>query len=109
MPSVTISSAGTSTPIVTEYLGGRKQGRRTSAQVNFSSSTSSAACQMQGTLNDPRSSAARWFALSTNTFTSSDEFDSGVFLSLKSPVTGIRLNSTGLSSGSITLRVLIGA
>lgn len=103
MPSVTLSSAGTSSVIPTDYIGAKT----TSVTATFSSSTSSAAFNIQGTLDDPmKVSSPTWFFLSTTTWTSSTNFDTPTMLQVLTPVAGVRLNSTGLSSGSITIRVL---
>lgn len=103
MPSVTLSSVGTSTVIVTDYLGAKT----TSIQATFSTSTSSAFAQIQGTLDDPmKTTSPTWFLISTTTFTSSTNFDIPAMISVLSPIGGVRLNSTKLSAGSITLQVL---
>lgn len=102
MPSVTISSAGTGY-LTLDYIGAKT----TSISASFSSSTSSAAYQIQGTFDSPQMvSSPTWFLLSTTTFTSSTNFDTPTMVQVLTPIAGVRLNSTGLSSGSITLRVL---
>lgn len=103
MPSITISSAGTSNAIQLDWVGAQT----TSLSVSFGSSTSSAATQVQGTFDDPmRNTSPTWFLLSTTTFTSSTHFDTPTLLQILSPIAGVRLNSTGLSSSNITLRWL---
>jgi hypothetical protein len=102
MPSITLSSAGTAY-IATDYIGAKT----TSINVSFTSSTSSAAYQLQGTLDDPmRVTSPTWFLLSTTTFASSTNFDTPTLVQVQTPLAGVRINSTGLSSSAITLRVL---
>ncbi len=103
MPSVTLSSAGTSATLPTDYIGAKA----TTVGATFSSSTSSAAFQFQVTLDDPyKSSSPVWFYGSSVTFTSSTNFDAPSILQILTPIAGVRVISTGLSSGSITLRLL---
>jgi hypothetical protein len=102
MPSVTLSSAGTAY-LPTDY----RAAKTTTAGVTFSSSTSSAAYQLQATLDDPMWSASpTWFLVSSVTYTSSTNFDTPTLLSITTPVAAVRINSSGLSSGSITLKML---
>jgi hypothetical protein len=103
MPSITLSSAGTAT-LLTDYIGAKA----TTIGVTFSSSTSSAAYQVQVTLDTSAASGVSptWFLASSVTFASSTNFDTPTALQYLSPIAGVRINSTGLSSGSITLRVL---
>lgn len=104
MASITASSAGTSATLITDFVGAKT----TSINVTFSTSTSSAAYQLQGTLDSSAQTGASptWFLLSTTTFTSSTNFDTPTLVQVTTPLAGVRLNSTGLSAGSITLRVL---
>jgi hypothetical protein len=103
MPSVTISSAGTSDSLILDYIGAKT----TSVRGRFSSSTSSAAFTVQATLNSSaRGETITWFTLSSATFTSSTNFDNAPLMQILTPLAGVRLNSTGLSSGSISLSVL---
>jgi hypothetical protein len=103
MPSVTISSAGTGGSIITDWIGAKT----TSVTATFSTSTSSAAFKLEGTLDSSALGfSPMWFALSTTTFTSSTHFDSPPFVQVQSPLAGVRLNSTGLSAGTITMDVL---
>lgn len=103
MPSVTISSAGTSENLILDYVGAKT----TSLRGFFSSSTSSAAFTIQATLqSSARGETVTWFTLSSATFTSSTAFDTVPFMQVLTPLAGVRLNSTGLSTGSITLTAL---
>jgi len=102
MPSITLSSVGTAF-LVTDYIGAKT----TSVVVTFTSSTSSAAYQLQATLDPPQTVASpTWFLVSSTTFTSSSNFDTPTMISILSPVAAVRINSTGLSSSAIVLRVL---
>jgi len=102
MPSVTLSSVG-SAVLPCDYLAAKG----TTVGVSFSSSTSSAAYQLQATLDDPmRVTSPTWFNVSTTTYTSSTNFDLPTIMQILTPVAGVRINSTGLSAGSITLRAI---
>src|SRR5215510_8531787 len=102
MPSVTLSSVG-SAQLPCDYIGAKT----TSVGVTFSSSTSSAAYQLQATLDDPMQvTSPTWFNVSTSTYTSSTDFDMPTIMQILTPVAGVRINSTGLSAGSIALTVL---
>jgi len=102
MPSITLSSVGTAY-LPTDYIGAKGA----TVGVTFSTSTSSAAYQLQATLDDPmRVTSPTWFFISTTTYTSSTNFDQPTIMQILTPVAGVRINSTGLSAGSITLRAL---
>lgn len=101
--SITISSAGTSDTLVLDYIGAKT----TTLGAYFSSSTSSAAFNFQITLDSSAQGVTpTWFFASTTTFTSSTHFDLPTVVQVLTPIAGARLNSTGLSSGSITLKAL---
>ena len=116
MPSVTASSAGTSATIRLDHIG--PSGIEATIAVVFTSSTSSAAFTLQGTLDDPALvTSPSWFNLSSNsatfatssptTWTSSTHFDSmPLAIPVLTPLSAVRCNSTGLSSGGIKLTVL---
>jgi len=100
--TITLSSVGTAY-LATDYIGAKT----TTVGVTFSTSTSSAAYVLQATLDDPmRTTSPTWFFISTTTYTSSTNFDQPQIMQILTPVAGVRISSTGLSAGSMTLRVL---
>jgi len=104
--SVSLSSAsGQSAALPLDYIGAKA----TTLAARFGSSTSSAAFNIQVTLDDPaRVTTPSWFFLSSTpvTYTSSTNFDVLPIVQVLTPIAAARLNSTGLSSGTITLFAL---
>jgi hypothetical protein len=106
--SVSLSSAsGQSAALQLDYYASKG----VTLAARFGSSTSSAAFSIQVSLDDPMltsSAAMQWFYLSSSpvTYTSSTNFDTLPAIQVLTPIAAARLNSTGLSSGTITLKAL---
>ena len=92
-------------------------GKPTTAWVRTNSSVGSGNFTVQVTLDDV-SSASVWFGVSSTPYTiasnpgvhfvSSNIWPDGVFLPFTTPLGGIRLASTALSSNTLTLKVIQG-
>lgn len=109
--STTLSSVGTTTISNLNWMGGKP----ITASVIPGSTGQTSDFTIQYTLDDiMRTSSPAWsgvssaFGVPAQHFTSSVAFPDGVTVGFLSPVTAIRLNSSALSSGSLTLKVLQG-
>lgn len=113
--TVTLSSVGVSNPVALNWIGGGP----IAAQVALGSTTMTTDFTVQYTLDDLQlSSSPSWRGYSSAvtagysslaaTHYTSASADSGVFLAFAFPVGGLRLNSTAISSNSISLKVLQG-
>lgn len=114
--TVTLSSLGTSTPVNLNWRGGKP------TTVNVCpSSLGVGDFYVQYALDDLQLTAAAvvsWFGISSNTFaidsagashfTSTAVYPDGVYIPLAGPVTAVRINSTGLSAGVLTMKVVQG-
>ena len=121
MPSATLTL---SSPGVTSAsnVNGQFGGKPISVAVIPGSSTQNTDFTIQYTLDDislVKSSLVVWSGVYVSTalgiigqpathFTSTGSFPDGVSYSFLSPVAGLRLSSTAISSGSITMKVLQG-
>lgn len=119
--TVTLSSVGTSPAVNLNWIGGKP-----TTAVVFSSASGSASGDffVQFTLDDSqRSSSPTWFGFSSNSYNietgaaahynSSALFPGSsqgecLYVPIPGPVAGIRINSTGLASGSIIMKVVQG-
>lgn len=100
--TVTLSSVGTSNGIVLDYVGAKT----TSLALILGSTTMTADFTIQITLDSSvRGDTVNWVGLSTTHYTSAIA-DSGAYVSITTPVAGVRINSSTLSSASITLKAL---
>lgn len=100
--TITLSSVGTSNAQNLDWMASKP----VSVALTLSSTTLTADFQVQVTLDDFQNVAAAsrsWVGLSTTHYTSAIA-DAGLLLTNLGPVAGIRLNSTALSSGTITAR-----
>jgi hypothetical protein len=105
----TLSSVGTSAAANLDW----RNGGYVSAQVTLGTTTMTADFTIQLTLDDPVTSSATraWFGMSSAVGSSVTHFssaaaDAGVYVTFLSPVAGLRISSTAISSSSLTLRVL---
>src|SRR5262245_21990734 len=106
--ATTLSSVGVSRAVNLDW---RDAGPLT-AQVTLGSTTMTVDFTVQYTLDDLQTSVApAWFGYSSTVGGSAAHFssanaDSGVLISFPTPIAGIRISSTALSSSSVTLRTL---
>lgn len=101
--SITLSSVGVSNALILDYLGAKA----TTVRVTLGSTTMTANASIQATLDSSAATgvAAAWYAISTTAVTSANA-DAGVTYNLTTPIAGLRINSTAISSNSITLTAL---
>lgn len=118
MPAATVSltsaSTSTSTPVNLNWIGGKP----TTVSLSFSSSTQTSDVTVQYSLDDilkVASSLVQWLPVASSAasstpahYQSSNFFDTGVTLSFLNSIAAVRLGSTNISSGSVSLRVLQG-
>ena len=113
--TVTLTSASTttSTPVALNWIGGKPS----SVLVTAPTSTSSCVFNIQYTLDDlQRTSSASvlWSGVSSaigqpaQTFSSTTSYPDGVFVQFLYPIAAVRLLSTSISSGPLTMKVLQG-
>ena len=115
--TITLSSAnvpGQSAPGASNWRGGKPM----SVWVTPLTSTSSGNFSLQYTFDDPSlvggTSVALWANVSSAIGQAGEFFNSstcgtdGVFFQFLSPVAAVRLNSTSLSSGPLTMKILMG-
>lgn len=106
---VTLSSVGTSTPANLDW---RSNAGYVTAVVSLGSTTMTTDFTLQYTLDDSQLSTTRaWFGVSSAigssiTHFSSANADAGVTFTFLTPLAGLRISSTAISSSSLTLRVL---
>ena len=103
--TTTLSSAGVSTGI------GLNPVSKTTVIQLTNTSTMAMDVVIQATLDDFQGSATpTWTNISTVHYTSATLFSSnqadGVFVTLLSPIAGLRISSTTYSSGTLTLKCL---
>lgn len=114
--TVTLSSVGTSPAVNLNWRGGKP----TTANVS-PSSLGVGDFYVQYSLDDLQLTAAAvvsWFGISSNTFAidsagathflASSVYPDGVYIPLSGPVTALRINSSGLSAGVLTMKVVQG-
>jgi hypothetical protein len=85
-------------------------GKPISVGITLSSTTLTTSTFLQFALDDIQqttSSAVVWFNTSSTAYSSAIA-DTGATASFLNPVAGLRLSSTALSSGSVTMRILQG-
>jgi len=110
MPTVTLSSVGNS-PAINLNWGGNNP---VTALVTLGSTTMTTDFTVQITLDDLQTVASPvWVSLGSSTGSSATHFssanaDASVILGLLYPVAGMRLNSTAISSSTLTLKVIQG-
>jgi len=101
----TLSSAGTSTPIILNPVA-----KTTTIQLTATSGSSVTAMTVQYTLDDPTTTPAptiTWADLSSAIATSSGTgISGGTTYTVLSPLGGLRLNATSSASGTFTLKAL---
>src|SRR5262249_22736690 len=109
--SVTLSSVGVSRAINLDWMSGEA----VSVAIKPGASTATSDFTLQYTLDDLQlSSNPTWLSYSSGVgstaqhFTGATVFDAGVGISFLNPVAGLRLSSTTLSAGSISMDVLQG-
>jgi len=121
--TVTLSSVGTSPPGVLNWRGGKP----TTLTVSAATSQAAGDFYVQFTMDDLQlvggTSLATWFGFSSNTYSvenapalhynASAVFPGSsnaecVFIPLPSPVAAVRINSTGISAGSLVMNVIQG-
>jgi len=101
--SVTLSSVGTSNPLILDYLGAKA----TTARITLASTTMTVNAVVQATLDSSAitGSSAAWYAVSSIAVTSAVA-DTGVTYTFETPIAGLRINSTAISSSSLRLTAL---
>lgn len=113
--TVTLTSASTtsSTPVALNWIGGKPA----SVWVTSPTSTSTSVFSLQYTLDDIQrvsSGSVLWAGVSSaqgqaaTTFNASAAGTDGVFFQFLSPIAAVRLFSTAVSSGPLTMKVLQG-
>lgn len=100
--TVTLSSVGTSNALILNSWA-----EATTVRVTLGSTTLTTNASIQATIDSSAQTgvSARWYAISTTAVTSANA-DAGVTYNLTTPVAGLRINSTALSSNTITLTAL---
>lgn len=109
--TTTLSSAGTSPPINLTWRGGKPI-----AAVAVVSSLYTGDFTIQYTLDDAQiagSSVQTWLSFGSSTGSSATHFsslnsDASIAIGTQYPIAGLRLSSTTLSSGSLTLKLIQG-
>lgn len=108
--TVTLSSVGVSNPVAVSW----RDYNPTTASITLGSSTLTTDFTAQFTLDDLQlSSSPVWLSIGSSigsgaTHFSSANFDAGVVVTFLTPIAGLRISSTALSSSSLTLKVLQG-
>jgi hypothetical protein len=101
--TVTLSSVGTSGGLILDYIGAKT----TTAVVTLASTTMTVNAIVQATLDSSAASGGTptWYSVSSIAVTSAYS-DSGYVASILTPIAGLRLSSTAISSSSLTLKAL---
>lgn len=101
--TVTLSSVGTSNAIILDYIGAKT----TTVRLTLGSTTMTTSAIIQGTLESSMATGSNptWFTVSTVALTSAFA-DTGYNLTFLTPMAGLRINSTAISSSSLTLTAL---
>ena len=101
--SVTLSSVGVSNPLILDYIGAKT----TTARIVMSSSQGTGNSFVQATLDSSyiSGSSAAWFAVSSIAVTSA-VFDTGTTYTFLTPIAGLRISASALSSMTFTLTAL---
>jgi len=121
--TITLSSVGTSAPAALNWRGGKPS----TVVVSAASSQAAGDFYVQFTLDDLQlvggTSLAKWFGFSSNTYSvenapalhynASAVFPGSsnaecVFIPLPSPIGAVRINSSGISAGSLVMKVIQG-
>lgn len=108
--TTTLSSVGVSNPINLDWIGSKF----TTVVVTLGSTTMTTDFTVQFTLDDLLlSSSPTWLTFGSSTGSAATHFssanaDAAVVMGLAYPIAGLRLSSTGLSSSSLTMKVLQG-
>ena len=99
----TLSSVGTSTPIILN------PNAKSTTVLLSASATSSGNCSIQMTLDDPSTTPAptiTWAAVSSAISSSAVEVVGGVIYTILSPIGGVRILSTAVTTTTLTLKAL---
>lgn len=101
--AVTLSSVGTSNNLILDYIGAKT----TTIRLTLGSTTMTANASIQATLDSSMASGNNptWFTISTVALTSAFA-DAGYTLNYLTPLAGLRINSTAISSNTLTLTAL---
>lgn len=101
--SVTLSSVGVSPALILDYIGAKT----TTARVTLGSTTMTVNAVLQATLDSSMASgsSAVWYAASSIAITSAVA-DTGTTYTFLTPIAGLRISSTAISSSSLTLTAL---
>ena len=108
--TTTLSSVGVSNPINLDWMGAKFA----TVAVTLGSTTMSADFTVQFTLDDLMlSSSPIWLTFGSSTGSAATHFssanaDAAVILGIAYPIVGLRISSTGLSSSSLSMKVLQG-
>lgn len=108
--TTTLSSVGVSPAINMDWMGGKFA----TVVVSLGSTTMTTDFTIQFTLDDLQlTPSPTWLTFGSSTGSAITHFssanaDGGVVLGLAYPIAGLRLSSTGLSSSSLTMRMLQG-
>jgi hypothetical protein len=101
--SVTLSSVGVSAALILDYIGAKT----TTARLTLGSTTMTVNAIIQATLDSSMAtgSSPNWWIASTLAI-SSALADTGYGLTFETPIAGLRISSTAISSSSVTLTAL---
>lgn len=101
--SVTLSSIGVSNNLILDWIAARA----TTARLTLGSTTMTVNASVQATLDSSMATgnAPSWFTVSTVAITSAFA-DAGYLLTFLTPLAGLRISSTAISSSSLTLAAL---
>lgn len=99
----TLSSLGTSTPIILDPVP-----KSTTIQLTVASGSSGSNIFAQYTLDDPSApgTTVTWAALSSAIVSSNADPAGGVTYTMLSPIGGLRISSTTTVTGTVTLKAL---
>jgi len=99
--TTTLSSVGVSNLVVTDWTPA------TTIRLTLASTTMTASATIQATLDSSfvSGSSAAWFTISTTAITSAFA-DTGYTISYLTPLAGLRISASAISSSSLTLTAL---
>lgn len=101
--TVTLSSVGVSNTMILDYIGAKT----TTVRLTLGSTTMTTSAIIQATLDSSMASGSSptWFTASTVALTSAFA-DAGYNLTFLTPIAGLRISSTAISSNTLTLTAL---
>jgi hypothetical protein len=100
--TVTLSSVGTAV-IPLDYIGAGTA----SAFVTSTSTTNTVTATVEFTLDDPmRSSSPTWIAASSISFSSTILQSSGAYFTFLTPIAGVRVSVSAISSSAVRMKAL---